>query len=61
MRGLKYISWADNSGYGIAAKAYVEALTHASVEIPWTPMLPDIAGYTERPHISWPDEPLRRV
>jgi len=61
MRGLKYISWADNSGYGIAAKAYVEALTHAGVEITWTPMLPDIAGYTERPHISWPDEPLRRV
>jgi len=61
MRGLKYVSWADNTGYGIAAKAYVEALANAGVEITWTPMLPDMAGYTERPQIRWPDDPLRRV
>jgi hypothetical protein len=26
MRGVKYISWGDNTGYAVAAKSYVRAL-----------------------------------
>lgn len=39
MRGLKYISYADNSGYAIAAKSYIRALASAGVELTWLPML----------------------
>lgn len=61
LRGLKYISWADNTGYAIGAKAYIKALVDAGVPLTWTPMLPDEAGYVERSDLSWLEDPLRSV
>lgn len=40
MQGLKYISWADNTGYATAAKAYLRALLKTELALSWTPMLP---------------------
>lgn len=40
MRGLKYISWGDTTGYATAAKSYVAALADAGVNISWSPMVP---------------------
>jgi hypothetical protein len=39
MRGLKYVSWGDTTGYAVAAKAYVRALMAQGVSLSWTPML----------------------
>lgn len=39
MRGLKYVSWGDTTGYAVAAKAYVRALIAANVPLTWSPML----------------------
>jgi glycosyltransferase involved in cell wall biosynthesis len=52
LKGLKYISWAD-SGYAIAAKSYVRALTDAGVQLTWTPMLPGERGYEAQTMTTW--------
>ena len=33
MKGLKYISWADTTGYAVAGKSYLRALLRAGVEL----------------------------
>jgi glycosyltransferase involved in cell wall biosynthesis len=45
MQGLKYISWADNTGYAVAAKAYLRGLVDAGVALTWAPLLPGVGGY----------------
>lgn len=45
MDGLKYVSWADNTGYAVAAKAYLRGLARAGVRLTWVPMLPGPTGY----------------
>lgn len=40
MRGLKYVSWLEPSGYGIAARRYLRGLLNAGVPLTWTPMVP---------------------
>ena len=45
MRALKFVSWADTTGYAVAAKAYLRALLAAGIEVTWIPMLPGPAGY----------------
>lgn len=42
---LHYVSWADNTGYAIAAKSYLTALAGSGIELRWTPMLPNDSGY----------------
>lgn len=54
MAGLNYVSWADNTGYAVAAKAYVRALAERGVDLTWTPMLPGAAGYKVRTAAAWP-------
>lgn len=38
MRGLKYVSPADTTGYAVAAKAYLRALLSAGVPVQWVPL-----------------------
>lgn len=53
---IKYVSWADNTGYAIAAKSYLAAFQRAGIPISWTPMLPGDDGYA--PTSDWrPDDP----
>lgn len=40
MKGLKYISWNEHSGYAVAARRYLSALSGANVPLTWTPMVP---------------------
>jgi glycosyltransferase involved in cell wall biosynthesis len=37
--GIKYVSFYENSGYGIAASQYIKALLNSDIEITWTPMV----------------------
>src|SRR5262245_5821871 len=41
IRGVRYYSYPDHSGYGLAALAYVRALHNAGVPVWWTPLLWD--------------------
>ncbi len=61
MRGLKYISWGDTTGYAVAAKAYVRALVDAGVELTWAPMLPGEDRYQLQPVTDWPETKLNGV
>ncbi|HET7096437.1 MAG TPA: hypothetical protein VFJ68_03545 [Casimicrobiaceae bacterium] len=38
-RGVRYYSYRDHSGYGLAALAYVRALHSAGVPVWWTPLV----------------------
>jgi glycosyltransferase involved in cell wall biosynthesis len=53
LKGLKYISWADSTGYAIAAKSYIRALNDAGVPLTWTPMAPGKHGYETQTVTSW--------
>lgn len=61
MRGLKFISWGDTTGYAVAAKAYVRALVDAGVNLTWAPMLSGRRAY--EPYLSrdWPCPQLASV
>ena len=61
MIGLRYVSWADNTGYATAGKAYVRALAARDVPITWTPMLPGRALYEVCSQTEWPDPILGAV
>lgn len=39
LSGIKYISFYENSGYGIAASLYIKALLNSDIEVTWTPMV----------------------
>ena len=39
MQGVKYVSLREPSGYGVAARRYLLALTGAGVPVTWTPMV----------------------
>lgn len=58
MKGVKYVSWADTTGYAVAAKAYIRALARHGVELTWEPMLPCAHGYEVRPGERWDDSLL---
>ncbi len=45
LRGLKYVSWGDNTGYAIAAKGYLRALANIGTSLSWFPMVPSKTGY----------------
>lgn len=58
MSGLHYVSWADNSGYAIAAFGYLRLLRDAGIDLTWTPMLPSAQGYAEVPSVAGEFSPL---
>lgn len=39
MIGIKYISTSDNTGYGLAAKAYLKGLIRSGIPVTWTPLV----------------------
>jgi glycosyltransferase involved in cell wall biosynthesis len=61
MRGLKYVSWGDNTGYATAAKSYVRALIDAGMNITWVPMMPGPKGYEVYVDHSCPCQELNAV
>ena len=44
-RGVKYYSFLEASGYGLAAIAYIEALLEQGIQVYWTPFLYAESGY----------------
>ncbi len=38
MRGLRYVSPADSTGYAVAAKSYLRALSATGLPLQWTPL-----------------------
>lgn len=38
MNGVKYISWADTTGYSVTAQAYIKLLANSGMPVSWTPM-----------------------
>jgi len=40
MKGLKYISWNDTSGYAVASHRYIRGLIEQDIPLTWTPMIP---------------------
>jgi hypothetical protein len=40
MRGIKYVSFAPNTGYGRAAREYMRQLVRRGIPLTWTPMVP---------------------
>jgi glycosyltransferase involved in cell wall biosynthesis len=61
MQGLKYISWADTTGYAIAAKSYIRALIDTGVVLTWTPMMPGKYSYEAQAATTWPCPKLTTV
>jgi len=45
MNGVRYISLAENSGYGIAAQAYIRSLLSAGVAVEWFPLVATQLGF----------------
>lgn len=56
MKGLKYISFGNTTGYAVAAKSYIRALVDAGVALTWTPMMPgkNLSGPAPTPTWSCP-------
>jgi glycosyltransferase involved in cell wall biosynthesis len=61
MRGLKYISWGDTTGYAIAAKTYIRALIDTGVALTWVPMMPGKHSYEAQAATTWPCPKLTTV
>lgn len=40
IKGIKYVSFYEKSGYGYAARAYLQGLIKTGIPITWTPMVP---------------------
>ncbi len=60
--GIKYISYANSSGYGLAAVAYLRGLHNAGVPVWWQPsFLGSPADTTWRPEHGLPQLPLARA
>lgn len=45
IRGIKYISLAETTGYGISAMDYIRALSRAGIPITWHPLIMTRSGY----------------
>jgi glycosyltransferase involved in cell wall biosynthesis len=45
MKGVRYISLAENSGYGIAAQGYIRSLLSAGVAVEWLPLVATQLGF----------------
>jgi len=44
-KGIKYISLAETTGYGLSAVAYIRALRMAGVPVTWHPRVHSPMGY----------------
>lgn len=42
--GLKYVSFREDSGYGVTARRYMRALMNSGVNVTWTPMIAGAPG-----------------
>lgn len=45
MNGVRYISVAENSGYGISAQGYLRSLLRAGARVEWYPLVDSPLGY----------------
>ncbi|MDP4590907.1 MAG: hypothetical protein NWS57_07440, partial [Burkholderiaceae bacterium] len=54
MKGLKYVSWSDQTGYAVAAKAYLYALIEVGINLSWTPMVQGEKQYVTYHDKQWP-------
>ncbi len=61
MRGLKYVSPADTTGYAVAAKAYLRALEAAGVPLQWAPLRCPGARYQPVPAQAVVEDDLRAL
>ena len=64
MQGLKYVSVADETGYGVAARCYIQALHAAGVPVTWAPMTPGPRlglGYEPSDRLDLGAPPLNQV
>ncbi len=52
MKGVRYISLAENSGYGNAGQSYILALLHAGIPVQWLPLLVTPQGYRLRTEVE---------
>lgn len=55
---LKYVSWADSTGYAVTAKSYLRAFHRAGLPVRWVPMLPDDKGYRRAENFCTDDPAL---
>jgi glycosyltransferase involved in cell wall biosynthesis len=46
VKGVRYISFAEHSGYGISAQGYMRALLRLGVELQWVPLVATPSGYS---------------
>ena len=58
---LNYVSWADYTGYAVAAKSYLRAFHRAGMAVTWSPMLPDEKGYRSVENFSSEDPVLAEL
>lgn len=58
---LNYVSWADHTGYAVAAKSYLRAFARAGMPVTWSPMLPDEKGYRRVESFRSEDTVLTRL
>ncbi|MDD4650647.1 MAG: glycosyltransferase [Methanothrix sp.] len=56
LRGIKYISFYERSGYGCAARAYLRGLMKTDIPLTWTPMVP--ARGLNLGHVPFPGREL---
>jgi glycosyltransferase involved in cell wall biosynthesis len=64
MRGIKYVSLHEQSGYGRAGLAYLRGLIQAGLQVTWQPMVPGLAwdlGYEPFTGLSVGDPALDAV
>lgn len=54
MRGVRYISWGDSTGYAVAAKSYLRGLAEAGIPLTWLPMLSGSSRYEVCTATDWP-------
>ena len=45
MKGVRYVSFAEHSGYGLSAQAYMKVLLDAGVPVQWLPLVAAPGGY----------------
>ena len=45
MKGIRYISMAENSGYGISAQGYLRSLLSMGAKVEWWPLIQTAYGY----------------
>lgn len=58
MPDLRYVSWADNTGYALAAKALIKALVAQGDSVAWQPVVPSNPAGPIMPDSRVIDDPV---